>query len=114
MNAGTIYKNEKSLYLDAAVLFPSKKVLELHDPDFLALMERYFRKPKTHEAIQAFKDHLTENWHFNTTLIDKEWFTDLQGKALFDVGYGPCESLDHFPYDEVTSKPLRPDRYSST
>jgi hypothetical protein len=53
MNAGTIYKNEKSLYLDAAVLFPSKKVLELHDLNFLALMERYSRKPKTHEAIQA-------------------------------------------------------------
>jgi hypothetical protein len=110
MNAGTIYKNEKSLYLEAAVLFPSKKVLELHDPNFLTLMERYSRKPKTHEAIQAFKDHLTENWHFNTTLIDKEWFSDLQGKALFDVGYDPFESLDHFPYDEVTSKPLRPDR----
>jgi hypothetical protein len=73
-------------------------------------MERYSKKPKNHEAIQAFKDHLIENWHFNTTLIDKEWFSDLQGKALFDVGYDPFESLDHFPYDEVTSKPMKPDR----
>jgi hypothetical protein len=59
-------------------------------------MERYSRKPKTHEAIQAFKDHLTENWHFNTTLIYKEWFSDLQGKALFDVGYDPFESSTTF------------------
>jgi hypothetical protein len=61
MNAGTIYKNEKSLYLEAAVLFPSKKVHELHDPEFLALIERYSRKPKNHEAIQAFKAHLKEH-----------------------------------------------------
>ncbi len=55
MNAGTIYNNEKSLYLDAAVLFPSKKVLELHDPDFLALMERYSRKPKITKRFKPSK-----------------------------------------------------------
>jgi hypothetical protein len=32
-NVGTRYYTKKSLYLEAAVLFPSKKVLEFHDPD---------------------------------------------------------------------------------
>jgi hypothetical protein len=110
-NVGTRYHTEKSLYLEAAVLFPSQKVLELHDPDFLTLMKQRPKNPKDREAIEAFKKHIGEHWHFNITLTDKEWYADLRGKEMFDVGFDPFESVNnHFPYDEVSNKPRNPDR----
>lgn len=110
-NVGTTYHREKTLYLKAAVLFPSERVLESRDPDFLALMKKYSGKPSDPHTLSAFKKHLERHWHFNTTLMDKEWCADLMRKELFDLGFDPFESIEnHFPYDEVSSKPVRPDR----
>lgn len=60
-NAGTKYRNEKRLYIQSAVLFPSKRVLQLHDPDFLGMIEKYSNKPDQNAAL--FKKYVGEHWH---------------------------------------------------
>jgi hypothetical protein len=105
--ADPIYKNEKQLYIEAAVLFPSKKMLQLHDPQFTELLEKYSKKPKAH--AEKFKKHVEEHWHFNVTLMDKQWYED-HGHEKFDIGFDPFELLGHFAYDEVNSKPRNPER----
>jgi hypothetical protein len=102
------YKNEKRLYIESAVLFPSNRVLQLHDPGFLEMIQKYSTSPRKNSKI--FKKYLGENWHFNTTLMDKDWYADLQGKHMFDLGFNPFEAIDHFAYLEVQTKPNRPDR----
>jgi hypothetical protein len=105
--ADPIYKNEKQLYIEAAALFPSQKILQLHDPQFSELVEKYSKKPKAH--AEKFKKHVEEHWHFNVTLMDKQWYED-HDHEKFDVGFDPFELLGHFAYDEVDTKPRNPTR----
>jgi hypothetical protein len=77
------------------------------------MIEKYSKKKKTPPDQNAglFNKYVGEHWNFNTTLMDKEWYADLEGKQLFDVDFDPFESIDnHFPYDEVSTKPVNPDR----
>jgi hypothetical protein len=105
--ADPVYKNEKQLYIEAAALFPSKKILQLHDPQFFELVEKYSKKPKAH--AEKFKKHVEEHWHFNITLMDKQWYED-HDHDKFDIGFDPFELLGHFAYDEVDTKPRNPTR----
>lgn len=106
-NGRFTYKKEKQLYINASLLYPSKEILRTQDPDLLELLDKYSNHPKTN--AQIFKDHLSKHWYFNTTLIDIEWYNNLP-REDFDVGFDPFEALDHFPYDEVSTKPRNPDR----
>ena len=106
-NGQATYKQEKLLYMNAAVLYPSKDMLRSQDQTFLELLDKYSNEPKAN--AQIFKRYLSEQWHFNTTLMDIEWYNDLPREA-FDVGFDPFEELDRFPYDEVSTKPRNPDR----
>lgn len=53
---------EKQLYVNLAVLYPSRDVLKKHDPQFLALLGKH--------QSDLFRDHLIKHWHFNTNLMD--------------------------------------------
>jgi hypothetical protein len=98
-------KTERHLYTIAAALMPSRKVLNRHDPEFLECL-RKAEKNKSAER-EIFTKHLEENWHFNTTLIDKDWYED-NPRDVFDVAFDPFELLSHFDYDEVSTRPKNP------
>ncbi len=100
-------KKEATLYVRTALLYPSKKVLESRDPELLELLQKHSAQPKKHTAI--FKEHMKKHWHFNTTLMDADWYNDMK-KENFDVGFNPFETMKHFPYDEVSTKPQNPER----
>lgn len=91
--------NEKQLYVNAAILYPSRDVLKKHDPQFLALLEKH--------QSDLFRDHLIKHWHFNTTLMDVSWYSDIP-RDEFDVGFDPFATLDHFPSIDSPSKPKHP------
>jgi len=75
------------------------------------LVKKYSSKPKGRENIEAFKRHVEEHWHFNTILMDKEWYAYLEEQGMFDVAFDLFESINgNLTYDEVSNKSVRPDR----
>lgn len=98
-------KQEQSLYAQSAVLFPSAKVLRREDPEFMQLLAKYLHKPNKH--VSQLSNHVKSSWYLNTTLMDKQW-NDSMGERKFDVGFDPHQSIPHFPYDEVSTKPRDP------
>ncbi|KAH6667869.1 hypothetical protein B0J14DRAFT_173776 [Halenospora varia] len=97
------YEKERKCYLKSAVLFPAQKVLEKYDPAISEMVNKSSQTP-----VEVFKEHIEENWHFNTTLMDATWYKDL--RQHFDVGFDPFESIRHFPADEMVTKPKKPTR----
>jgi predicted transposase YbfD/YdcC len=102
------FKNEEQLYREVAVLFPPLEILKRHDPEMLKLAEKV--SSTTKGDSKAFEKHIEEHWHWNVTLMDKEWYGDMERLDQFDVGFDPFETINHFPYDEVSTKPKKPDR----
>jgi hypothetical protein len=75
---GDQFRKEHQLYFSTAVLYPAKKVLQQHDPKMLELIQRHSTKLKVN--FEAFTGHAREHWHFNTTLIDVEWYENVLAK----------------------------------
>lgn len=105
------FRKEKQMYISAAVLYPSEKVLRQQDPKMLELIKKHSTKSEADVGI--FTKHLRDNWHSNTTLIDVQYYNNLLARNQeqdFDVGFDPFQSLVHFPADEMVTKPLKPTR----
>ncbi|TVY92831.1 hypothetical protein LAWI1_G006042 [Lachnellula willkommii] len=105
------FRKEKQMYISAAVLYPSEKVLRQQDPKMLELIKKHSTKSEANVGI--FTKHLRDNWHPNPTLIDVQYYNNLLARNQeqdFDVGFDPFQSLVHFPADEMVTKPLKPTR----
>lgn len=69
------------------------------------MLKKHGSKPRTDWKV--FRDYLTKNWHFNTTLMDIEWYSD-HPRDDFDVGFDPFNTLGHFPSVDSPTKPKNP------
>jgi hypothetical protein len=105
----TQFKAERLMYISAAVLYPSKEVLQHRDPEMLELIENHSAKSKSN--VSLFIKHVKEHWRFNITLLDIQYLYKLQGKEEeFDLDFDPFKLEIHFPADERVTKPSNPDR----
>ncbi|TVY26359.1 hypothetical protein LHYA1_G006012 [Lachnellula hyalina] len=105
------FQKEKQMYISAAVLYPSEKVLRQQDPKMLELIKKHSTKSEADVGI--FTKHLRDNWHPNTTLIDVQYYNNLltnNQERDFDVWFDPFQSLVHFPADNMVTKPSNPTR----
>jgi len=105
------FQKEKQMYISAAVLYPSEKVLRQQDPKMLELIKKHSTKSEANVGI--FTKHLRDNWHPNTTLIDVQYYNNLltnNQERDFDVWFDPFQSLVHFPADNMVTKPSNPTR----
>lgn len=96
-------KKEKLLYVHAAVLYPSRRFLELFDPEMQVLQENFSGKPRANAEI--FKDHLRKHWHINTTLLSPDWWDELDCKAAYDFSHDPFEAIESFKGPSTKSLP---------
>jgi hypothetical protein len=101
-------KKDNILYFGTAMLRPSEKILELYDPGMLELLQDYSNKPKQHMA--KFRKYLRDNWSFNTTLLDIDWYDALTDKNEYDIGFDPFQSLGAFQDENLRTKLDKPSR----
>ncbi|KAE8445338.1 hypothetical protein EG329_013460 [Mollisiaceae sp. DMI_Dod_QoI] len=103
-------QTEELLYDEAALLLPSQKVMHRHDPIMLQLIEKHASRHD--QNFEVFRQHVETYWHWNTTLMDQDLYdhTVESPHDQFDVGFNPFEEYNHFPYDEVSTKPKKSGR----
>jgi len=51
---------------------------------------------------------LQDNWSFNTTLLDIDWYDALADKDAYDIGFDPFQSLGAFQDENLPTKPDNP------
>ncbi|KAF7879570.1 hypothetical protein EAF04_000765 [Stromatinia cepivora] len=93
-NVPTPFKKENKLYKFTAILMPPYRVLQNHDLEILTLLQIHIENPGNNAAI--FKKHVRDNWNFNTTRMDLDWYDFLEDKHDLDLANDPFLELDHF------------------
>ena len=86
---------EKMYYSFFAFIFPSTKLLELHDPQVLAMRKKVV--PDRPETSDDLTKHVWVHWNVNTTLFDAEHHGATSRDKLY-LNLDPFDSMDHFPF----------------
>lgn len=95
-------KAERELYLASLVLQPPTQLLEKYDSAMLQLLQKYQSRPRANAP--RFRDHLCKHWEVNTTLVDEDWYRDLQNKEHLDFGHDPYEAAEKFSVENLVPK----------
>lgn len=95
-------KAERELYLATLVLQPPTSLLEKYDSAMLELLQRYQSRPRANAP--RFRDHICKYWEINTTLMDEDWYRDLQNKEHLDFGHDPYEAAERFTDEVLVAK----------
>jgi hypothetical protein len=98
-------KAERNLYLTSLVLQPPKRMLEKYDPIMLAELQDCTNRPQTNTPRLKCRDYLLEHWRVNTTMVDVEWYANLEDKSEIDFGHDPFEAATKFTDGKMNAQP---------
>lgn len=99
---------EKQLFLETAMLTPSDRIMQLHDPNLAVFQKQDSKGLKEH--TDELQKHVKEHWEVNTTFVDLNWFNSLLDRTQYNFSHDPFKTRASFEDKTLPSQPQEPTR----